>query len=87
MELFLILLYYKAAGSQCPDPVEQSYQHQPHPRAHRKKQYLALLGPQRGLQLATGQEPIFQTGQEGEEVPSLGEVQRRPLGPILTHQH
>lgn len=55
--------------------------------APRPAPYLALLRPERGLQLPAGQEAVLQARQEGEEVTALGKVQRRPLSPVLTHQH
>lgn len=49
--------------------------------------YLPLLGPERGLQLSSGQKSILQAGQKGQQVSSLWEVQWRPLDAILAHQH
>ena len=49
--------------------------------------HLASLGPERGLQLAPGQQAGLQAGQEGKEVAPGGELEGRSLDAILADQH
>lgn len=59
----------------------------PSPRTPKARKYLSLLGPERGLQLSSREQPILQAGQKGQQVSSLREVQRRPLDAVLADQH
>lgn len=48
---------------------------------------LSPLGPERGVQLAVGQQAGLQAGQELQQVAPLREAERGPLDAILAHQY
>ncbi|TNN34963.1 hypothetical protein EYF80_054865 [Liparis tanakae] len=48
---------------------------------------LSPLGPERGVQLAVGQQAVLQAGEELEQVASSGEAEWRSLDPVLADQH
>ena len=49
--------------------------------------HLPPLRPEWWVQLPVREQPVLQAREELQEVPSLGEVEGRPLDPILADQH